>query len=659
MKSVFFKTIVILFLYTHAHAQSVEHVYRFVNNLRVAEPACAPDLVPAKDPGSCSNLNNPGNFVDDELSCGFARRVYHNNQNFGLMYANTDGIIGDDYTIQLYIKNATWPEGRTRIIDFSDGQKDEGIYFTGNSGADRRCIEFDVTGSVGLCPYFKENTYYLLTLTRESATDIVTLYADGILFATYKDVDKKYVGKAGIPINFYKDDGVVPCESGEVNFAFLSVRNKYLEESDVRQEFTDICFISSTNQAADFLVDPNPLCGTGNVKVAYTGNLPLNTAYDFQWTFDGATVLSGSGRGPYLLHWDTVGKKFVGLTITNNTCGNNIVNIKNIITAVLPTISLEITPDECKDQSVMIVLATNGAEPYVYSLDSVTFQTSAIFNLSAGSYRVFAKDNNGCVKDTSFIIKANGNLLLKTIPDTTICVGQEIQLVTSGDAISYAWSPEVGLDDPVSKDPLASPVQTTDYIITATRENCILKDTVQIKVIQQIELEVSPNATIPPNVAYQLNASSDQLAGISNVSYLWSPSAGLDNAAIPNPKVTLNSSQTYAVTVTTPQGCSGTGTVELTIRPPAWINLPDVFTPNGDNENELLRPVFNNISSLNYLKIFNRWGEVIYFSKELSEGWDGSLKGIRLENGSYAWKLEAVTDGGEVINRSGTVLLIR
>ncbi|MCF2445378.1 gliding motility-associated C-terminal domain-containing protein [Dyadobacter sp. CY345] len=659
MKSIFLKTIVILFLYINAHAQTVEHAYRFVNNLKVAEPTCAPDLIPTKAIGTCTTSNNPGGFVDDELSCGLQRRVYHNNQNFGLMYPNTDGIIGDDYTIQLYVKNTKWGGGRTRIIDFSNGQKDEGIYFTSNSGADRRCIEFDVTGSVGPCPYFKENTYYLLTLTRESATDIVTLYAEGILFASYKDVDKKYVGKAGIPISFYKDDGVVPCESGEANFAFLSVRNKYLKEAEVRQEFTDICFISSINQAADFLVDPNPLCGVGNVKVAYTGNLPSDTEYDFQWTFDGATVLSGSGRGPYLIHWNIVGKKFVGLTVTNSTCGNKIINIKNITTAVLPTISLEIIPEECKGQSVMTVLATNGAEPYVYSLDSVTFQSSAIFNLPAGNYRVFAKDDNGCVKDTSVVIKVNGNLSLKSIPDTTICVGQEIQLATTGDAISYAWSPEIGLDNPASKDPHASPAQTMDYIITAVRENCVLKDTVQIEVIQQIELEVSPNAMIPPNVAYQLKASSDQLVGISNGSYLWSPPAGLDNAAIPNPTATINSSQTYVVTVTTPQGCSGAGTVKLTIIPPTWINLPDVFTPNGDNENELLRPVFNNISSLNYLKIFNRWGEVIYFSKELSEGWDGSLKGIKLDNGSYVWKMEAVTDDGEVLNRSGTVLLIR
>ena len=659
MKSVFFKTVAVLFLYINANAQTIEHVYRFTDDFKVAEPSCAPDLLPVKAAGSCAVPANGGALIEDVLTCGLRRKVYHSNLNYGLSYLNKDGVISEDYTIQLYVKNTNWGSGRTRIIDFSNGQKDEGIYFKSAAGNSGRCLEFDPGGTAGTCPNFDDKTYYLLTLTRNSATGIVSLYADGALFATYADVDKKYVGKAGTPIYFYRDDDLVSCESGEVNFAYLSVRNKPMEQSEVAREFSDICSTSLINQAADFLIDPNPLCGKGNARIEYTGKLPSETGYGFQWTFGSSTIVSGSGKGPFVVNWDSPGQKFVTLTIVNSACGAKIENTKRISIGSIPKVLLTINTDECKNQTALTVKASNGSSPYQYSLDAINYQSSEIFNLSAGTYKVFAKDNNGCIKDTSIVIAAIESSMLKTIPDTTICAGQEIQLATSGNASSYAWSPAVGLDNAAIKDPYASPSQTTVYIISAAIENCTLRDTVKVNVIPEIKLDVTPDATIAPNIAYQLNVSSAQLAGIPDVSYLWTPSFGLDNFKIPNPKATLSSSQTYTVLVTTSQGCSATSKVGLMVAPPAWITLPDAFTPNGDNSNELLKPVTNRISSLTYLKIYNRWGEAVYFSDQLNEGWDGSLKGSKVDGGAYVWKMEAVTNEGEIIRKSGTVLLVR
>ncbi|SEJ53419.1 gliding motility-associated C-terminal domain-containing protein [Dyadobacter koreensis] len=658
MKSVFFKAIIVIFICSTSQAQTVEHAYRFTDDLKVAEPTCAPNLVSVKNPGSCTVSAIEGAFVEDVLTCGFRRKVYHSNLNYGLRYANADGAILESYTIQLYVRNTNWGSGRTRIIDFSNGQKDEGIYFKSTAGSSGRCLELD-GGTVGTCPYFNDKTYYLITITRNAATGLVSLYADGALFSTYDDAGKKYVGKAGTPIYFYRDDNIVSCESGEANFAYLSVRNKPLEKSEIVREFADICATSTINPMADFLIDPNPLCNNGNARVEYTGKLPSESTYGFQWAFGASKIISGSGKGPFLIKWDSPGQKFVTLAIVNSACGAKIENTKRITIGSVPEIAVALDTDQCKNQTTLTIKASNATSPYQYSLDSINFQSSETFNLSAGKYKVFAKDNNGCVKDTSIVIKAIESTSLRTIADTTICAGQEIQLVTTGDAASYTWTPAIGLDDPKTKDPYASPAKTTDYIVTAAMENCVLRDTVQVKVIPEIKVNTTPDATIPPNVAYQLNASSDELTGISNVSYLWSPPTGLDNPVISNPKATLSFSQIYTVSVISPQGCTGTGRVELSIPPPASINLPDVFTPNGDNSNELLKPISNHIASLNYLKIYNRWGEAVFSSDQLNEGWDGSLKGMKVAAGAYVWKMEAVTKEGEVIRKSGTVLLVR
>jgi len=637
----------------------LEQTYRFLSNLEVAAPICAPDLVASRSPGSCSNQNIPGQFADDVLTCGTSRKVYHSNPGFGLMHPNPDAIIGESYTIQMYVRTTGWGSGRTRIIDFSDGGKNEGIYFKNGAGPDDRCIGLDPVVNVGACPDFNRKTYYLLTLTRNAASEVVTLYADGKLLTTYRDVNKLYVGKAGVPVYFFRDDRIMPCETGEVSFAYLSVSNKPLEQDQVMQQYANICFTSTINQTADFLINPNPACGTAEVKVAYTGILPSETGFAFQWTFDGATIVSGSGKGPFVIRWDTVGKKFVSLTIINNACGNKIVNIKQTAVSKLPEISLAVEPDECKSQMALTVKAERGSSPFTYSLDSITFQPSQVFTLKAGKYKIFVKDNNGCVKDTSTLISPVSSTLVKTIQDTTICLGQEIHFVTTGDAESYNWLPATGLDDPTAKDPYASPEQNTDYIVTAAKGACVLQDTVRVKVIQEIKVNLTPDATVAANIPYQLNASSDQLAGLSDVRFLWSPSIGLNSDRIPNPKATIVSSQTYTVTVLTPQGCGGTGKVSLIVLPPAWINLPDVFTPNGDNSNELLKPVFNRISSLHYLKIYDRWGDAIFVSRQLTEGWDGRFKGTQMDGGTYVWKMEAVTSEGEVIQKNGVVLLVR
>lgn len=658
MKLGFLQVITFFLLITNSRAQTVAHVYRFDNNLEVAQPTCGPDLVAVNAPGSCAVAGNAGNFTEDVLSCGLQRKVYHNNLHGGLMYANNEGTITDTYTIQMYVKNISWGKIRTRIIDFSNGQSDQGIYFKDLAGSPDRCLDFYPVGGAGRCPFFNANTYYLLTFTRNGQSGKMDVYVNNTLFVTYNDVDKRYVGKTGTPVYVYRDDGQVTCESGEANFAYLSFANYFSDQAAVSKTYQDICAVSSINVTADFLINPNPSCGNGNIKVAYTGVLPAGAGYTFEWDFDGATILSGTGRGPYALRWTTTGTKSVSLRIINETCGNAIINIKKTM-VTFPDVSVSVKQDECQIGADLVINASNGTSPFQYSLDSVTFQASGTFKVALGSFRIFVKDANGCIKETSVDVPSTGAIQLKTLADTIICLGQKVQLLTTGTVTDYRWAPADGLDSPSAKDPFASPIQSTEYIVKAVKGNCSRQDTVLVTVIPAIEVSVSPDALIPYDKPYQLFASSAQLNGISGVKYSWLPAIGLDDPAVANPRATLKSSQAYTVELSTPQGCKGQGKVNLTVIPPAWIVLPDVFTPNGDGKNEILLPVAKGISSLKYLNVYNRWGEVVYFGSQLSEGWDGRIKGIEAASGTYVWKLEAVTEGGEMITGNGTVLLIR
>ncbi|MBE9465557.1 gliding motility-associated C-terminal domain-containing protein [Dyadobacter subterraneus] len=658
MKSGFLQTIAFLFLHAICLAQNVEDSYRFTNNFSVAEPACAPDLLQVNALGSCTLGGTPGAFVADNLDCQISRTVYHTNLNYGLMYSNTAGTVSETYTIQMYIKNTRWGKTWARIIDFSNGQLDEGIYFKDIAGSNDRCIDFFPTGIAGDCPYFKLDKYYLLTFTRNGQTGVMDVYVNDKLFVSYDDSGKKYVGKTGVPIYIFRDDNEVSCESGEANFAFLSFTNYYSSQTLVSKDYQNICSVANINVSADFSIDPAAVCGNKNVKVAYTGVLPSATGYSFHWNFDGAKIISGSDKGPFLLHWNEEGNKKITLTIKNEACGKEISNTKPAYVSFM-NISVDIDDSKCDGQATLTVNPKNGISPFQFSIDSINYQALNVFNVTAKDYKIFVKDYNGCINDTLITVKLNGGIELKTISDTTICIGQEIQLLTTANVTNYSWTPAAGLDNAAALEPFASPQQTTQYIITATDKGCSSQDTVAVTVIPEIKVIVTPDSDIPPNTPFQLISSSPQLTGISGVSYSWSPPYGLSNPAIANPNATLSASQVYSVILSTPQGCSGTGQVTLTVIPPASITLPDIFTPDGDGKNEMLTPITNRIASLNYLRIYNRWGEVIYFSKQLSQGWDGKTHGIKSDSGVYVWKMEAVTTSGEIVSRSGTVLLVR
>lgn len=643
-----------------AFAQNVENTYRLNNSFAVAAPACENDLETASAAGTCSSATTPGNFVEDNLvACGasFQRTVWHTNLHYGLKFNNTGGSISDTYTIQMYVKNTAWNANRVRIVDFSDGQTDEGIYLKSTAGFNDRCIDFYPDGIVGPCPSVALNKYYLLTITRNGTTNTLDIYLDNVLVVSYNDTGKRYTGKAGTPVYIYRDDQSVSCESGEANFAYVSFKNYYASQAMVTSVFNGICSEANINSWVDFAIDPNPSCGRKDIKITYTGGLPQTAIYTFEWNFDGATVLSGSGRGPYTIRWNTPGNKNVNLTITNESCNKKISNTKPT-TVSFVNFKFDIDDSKCDGTATMEVRPQNGVTPYKYSIDAVNYQDSNIFQVKADTYNVFVRDYNGCISDTTITVELTGSIQLEPLADTTICAGESIKLTTTGNVSNYVWSPAATLDNELLQEPIASPQQTTTYKVTASDGSCSRSAEVTISVIPEVQVVTAPDASVPYGQSYQMSASSPQLDGYV-VSYVWTPPAGLSATNIANPVAVVTADQLYEVTLSSNQGCVGTGTVLLTVVPPTLLMLPDAFTPDGDGKNEVLLPITNGIASINFLKIYNRWGEVIYFSKELTAGWDGKIRGINAAPGAYPWYMEGITSDGEIIKKRGTVLLIR
>ncbi|GGB82694.1 T9SS type B sorting domain-containing protein [Dyadobacter sediminis] len=650
-------------LFIHAvAAQKISHTYRFYDNLEVAEPECGPDLQPAQALGFCNAGSSPGGFIKDGLPCGVQRSVYHNALNWGLSYPNTEGAITDNYTIQMYVKVTDWGKTWTRIIDFSNGVDDVGIYFKDIDGSNDRCMDFYPTGIAGNCPFFNNDEYYLLTFTRNGQSKIMEVYVNNILFVTFNDVDRLYVGKAGTPIYIFRDDEFVTCESGEANFAYINFSNEISSQADVNKVYSELCFVANINPYADFSISPNPSCGIPqNIDIKYTGNIPApGTGYTFAWDWDGGKVVSGSGMGPYVVTWDNGGTKNITLTVTNSACGNVLVNRKQAIISDL-NMTTSLLAGSCDDntEATLTVSAAAGLAPYQYSIDSINYQADNTFKLTPAVYKVFVKDANNCTVQKEVKVEFENDLTVSTISDASICVGQTVNLTTNSNAQQFSWSPQTGLDNPNSKDPVASPNVTTQYIVTAGQGNCTQQDTVTITVVTAMELAVTPDTTVSYNVPFQLAVSSPQIPNAADGTYLWSPPEGLNNPASPNPIATLQEDQTYTVNVTTASGCTGSASVNLHVTRTGNISMPTAFTPDGDGKNEVLTPVVFSIASLSYFKVYNRWGEVVFYTNQLGQGWDGSFKGSKPIGGYYVWEIEGTAEDGKKIRKKGSVLLIR
>jgi gliding motility-associated-like protein len=86
--------------------------------------------------------------------------------------------------------------------------------------------------------------------------------------------------------------------------------------------------------------------------------------------------------------------------------------------------------------------------------------------------------------------------------------------------------------------------------------------------------------------------------------------------------------------------------------------MPNAFTPNGDGVNDVFRIPPRTSFSLKEFSVFDRWGNRVFSTQNINEGWDGTLKGVWLNEGIYVYVIKGSNDKGEVVLK-GQVALIR
>ncbi len=139
----------------------------------------------------------------------------------------------------------------------------------------------------------------------------------------------------------------------------------------------------------------------------------------------------------------------------------------------------------------------------------------------------------------------------------------------------------------------------------------------------------------------------------------WSPATHLNNPVSYTPVFNSSTEQFYNIEIKTSSGCITVDGQLVKVVPFVNIYVPTAFTPNNDGLNDLLKPILLGIKKLHYFRVFNRWGQLVFETKDELNGWNGNLKGLLQATQVLVWVAEGTGIDDKVYKRKGTTTLIR
>jgi gliding motility-associated-like protein len=306
-----------------------------------------------------------------------------------------------------------------------------------------------------------------------------------------------------------------------------------------------------------------------------------------------------------------------------------------------------------------------------------TDSTYIINSINATTYYRTVVKNGVCPADTSSVAKVN--FINMPFPAATInpgfssiCYGKSATLNANISAgTNYTWSPANTLTNqgngvvtglPLTINAIATPPRTTNYVLTVTNAGCpnSLTDTFHLVVAPRIIVFAGNDTAIVANQPLQLNAT----VGDSSVyQFTWTPVTGLSSTVIHNPVATLGSEIddiTYIVRATNAIGCYGEDDIKVTVfKTGPEIFVPGAFTPNNDGLNDVIFPICVGIKQLNFFRIYNRWGQVIFSTSQIGKGWDGRIAGTLQGSNNFVFMVQGIDYLGHTIFKKGNIVLIR
>jgi gliding motility-associated-like protein len=344
------------------------------------------------------------------------------------------------------------------------------------------------------------------------------------------------------------------------------------------------------------------------------------------------------------------------ITAVNSACRINksvSVDIKS-----LPVVSL--TDDTTICASKQVQLNVSGGISYQWT-PSAFLSSDKISNPVAAPiadvvYKVEVKGSNNCVRIDSLAIAVRSKPSFSVQPlGATICKGDTLRLVASG-GDSYQWKPTTQVLSPNSGSTLIVPDATTFYQVNIEDNICHIKDSL----VTVVNVVPDPVLLIQKSNDIDCFVADAHLTVTGASRYTWNSASSLSNSNIPNPIVTPHQTTTYYVKGFSTEGCSSSDSIEVKVisSERSSFLLPSAFTPNYDGLNDCFGVKYWGTVTEFSMKIFDRWGKLVFSTINPRDCWDGRYKSIDQPIGIYVYLISAQTLCGNVSKR-GTLSLLR
>lgn len=445
--------------------------------------------------------------------------------------------------------------------------------------------------------------------------------------------------------------------SGTSTMAVISIVNQNQIASGNDFALDDITFttVSMKRDSVKIAVDTPNIVTNNNTTICEKTPVQLNTTGAASYSWSPSTGLSSTSI-PNPVATPTTTTQYVVTGTTSHGC----IGTDTVLITVNPVPIVTRSADTTICENTTVQLFATGGGTYSWTppgtLSNPNVANPVASPTSLTKYYVTVTNGFNCRTVDSVKVDVRTLPVFSVTPPADMCFQKSAQLDAGGGDV-YSWTPVASLSDPTVHNPVATPANTTTYTVVITDTLCSHTQTLSTVVT------VLPLPTVNAAKSNDIDCTNDhsQLLATGATQYSWSPAATLDNPAISNPVASPVSPTLYTVTGTDAKGCKNTATitVDVTVTNKGGYLMASAFTPNGDGLNDCYGIKFWGIIEQLEFSIYNRWGQLIFYSKDPGACWDGTYQGKKQDSGVYVYMIKAKTTCESTVFRKGFFTLIR
>jgi gliding motility-associated-like protein len=404
-------------------------------------------------------------------------------------------------------------------------------------------------------------------------------------------------------------------------------------------------------------------------------------------TPDGSATINVSGSSsPYTYSWNTTPAQ-TGVTASGLAAGNYVCTVTNAngcqtdYPVIVPfnnnaSVTASATPSIlCSGNTIQLSTgsASSGLTNFSWTPGNLSGQTVTVSPAASTTYTVNASASNGCAASAQVSVTVNPTPANPVVQGDEVCPGTDfvLQVQNAEPNTNYNWYNQASggaiIYTGTSLSLISIVNDTTLYVQANNTSNCnsVNRIPVTVSVLQQLAApvvtvsDVTTNSitfswnSIPGAVGYEVSTDN----GVT----FQRPSSGTNGTTHIITGLQGNQTITLLVRALGGNTCENSDLsdeVSGTTLSNKEIFVPNVFTPNGDGKNDVLYVYGNYIAALQ-MKVFNQWGQLIFETSDKNKGWNGTYDGKQQPVGVYVYVLRATQQDGTIVNKKGSINLIR